>query len=68
MLRVVNSVLRAGSKPTQWRQCMKISSSKAAYFAAAAPEPQTNPDILYTGVSIVFFCDIFFLRKLSSNY
>lgn len=59
MLRVATSVLRAGSNLNQWQQCMKISSSKAAYFAAAVPQPQTNPDILYTGVSTIsiqLFC------------
>ncbi|XP_031638320.1 aldehyde dehydrogenase, mitochondrial [Contarinia nasturtii] len=51
MLRAANSLLRTGSSPNQWQQCMKISSSKATYFAAA-PNPQTNPDILYTGLFI----------------
>lgn len=63
MLRAANSVLRAGSNPIQWQQCMKISSTKAAYFAAAAPQPQTNPDILYTGVRILitaFFSSKFY--------
>lgn len=53
MLRAATSVLRASSNAAQLQQCMKISTSKSAYLAAAAtPQPQTNPDILYTGVRI----------------
>lgn len=52
MLRAATSVFRVGANSAQWQQCMKISSSKTAYLAAAAtPQPQINPDILYTGVS-----------------
>lgn len=51
MLRAASSVLRASSNTAHLQQCMKISTTKTAYLAAAAtPQPQTNPDILYTGV------------------
>lgn len=54
MFRVAKSTLRVGSSPLKWQQIMKISSTKAAY-AAAIPEPQTNPDVLYTGVNEIIF-------------
>lgn len=56
MLRAAKSVLRVGASPIHWQQqCMKISTSKTACFAAT-PEPQTNPDVLYTGVRKIY-CD-----------
>lgn len=53
MLRAVSSAFRTGLNPFQLQQCMNISTTKTAYFAAALPQPQTNPDILYTGVSLL---------------
>lgn len=56
MLRAATSVLRASSNAAQLQQCMKISTSESTYLAAAAtPQPQTNPDVLYTGVRMILF-------------
>lgn len=55
MLRAATTLLRANSNAAQWQQLMNISTTKSAYLAAAGtPQPQTNPDILYTGVSRFF--------------
>lgn len=55
MLRAATSVLRSSSNAAQLQQCMKLSTTKSAYLAAAAtPQPQTNPDVLYTGVRMTF--------------
>lgn len=54
MLRASTGFLRAGANAAKWQQCMKLSTTKLNNFSAAAatPEPQTNPPILYTGVRI----------------
>lgn len=66
MLRAANSVLRANAN--QLQQCMKISSTKTNYLAAAAPQPQTNPDILYTGVRIILYFHLFFVLVLIIHF
>lgn len=67
MLRAAQSVLRVGSNPLKWQQFMKISTSKTANLAAT-PEPLTNPDVLYTGVSIFLFIVLFFCSDQKVNY
>lgn len=52
MLRASTGLLRASAKAGKWQQCMKLSTTNIINSASAAtPEPQTNPPILYTGVS-----------------
>lgn len=66
MLRVTSSVLRAGFNQFQLQQCMKISTTKAANLAAvSSPQPQTNPDILYTGVRIIYLIFVHLQSRLS---
>lgn len=55
MLRASTGLLRASAKAGKWQQCMKLSTTNIVNSASAAtPEPQTNPPILYTGVSFCF--------------
>lgn len=58
MLRATASVVRSSAfsaRPTLQSNAahmyMRISNSAANRAAAPSNEPQTNPDILYTGVS-----------------
>lgn len=54
MLRASTGLLRASAKAGKWQQCMKLSTTNVVNSASAAtPEPQTNPPILYTGVSFL---------------
>lgn len=58
MLRAGASIIRANSNGAQWQQLMKISTTKSANLAAiATPQPETNPAILYTGVSSTSYFD-----------
>lgn len=66
MLRAAASVLRSNLNAAQWQQCMRISTTKTAHLAAASiPEPQTNPDVLYTGVRNDFLLQNNFLKNIS---
>lgn len=54
MLRGIASY-RASAAKNVYQQCMKLSSTSK--LSAAAPEPNTAPAILYTGVSIDLILD-----------
>lgn len=62
MLRAAKSLFRC--KSLQLEQCMNISST-AIRAASATPQPQTSPDILYTGVSIITLESLFFVSLCS---
>lgn len=58
MLRGIAS-FRASTSKNAYQQCMKLSSTSK--LSAAAPEPNTEPPILYTGVSIELEMYLFIL-------
>lgn len=73
MLRVPAGVLlRANANAGKWQQCMKLSTTKIVNSAAAAtPEPQINPPILYTGVSFILLLkmkNLFYIMIFSFIY
>lgn len=56
MLRIASSFVRcsaakASNKSFQLNKSMKLSTTASISSANQSVEPQTNPDILYTGVS-----------------
>ena len=51
MNRVVSSVLRTRPVDSILRR-ISLQKSNRTFASAAIPEPQTKPDILYTGVSV----------------